>query len=76
MDFHKEEVDKIDADHLYIQDKCSLLGQKEQHLLVGVNLCKPYNYAVGLASVAEEAKMHLMLVEIIMDKGNSKVIQL
>ena len=79
MDIHKEKVDIIDIDHPYIQDKCRVMFMAWLDRTTFPCWCKFTQalYAVGLESVAEEAKMHLTFLEstdIKMDEGNLKVI--
>ena len=80
MDIHKQEIDRIDPHHLCIQDKCCVMFTAWLKRTTSPCWCKFVQalYAVGLESIAEEAKMHLTLVEsadIITDEGISKVIE-
>ena len=78
MDIHKEKIDTIDADHF--QDKCLAMFIAWLEGTTSPCWCKFIQalYAVGLDSVAEEAKMHLILLpestDLKLDEGNSKVI--
>ena len=80
MYIHKQEIDRIDPHHLCIQDTCCVMFTAWLKRTTSPCWCKFVQalYAVGLESIAEEAKMHLTLVEsadIITDEGISKVIE-
>ena len=79
MDIHKEKVDKIDLDYLDIQDKYHAMFSAWLEKKTLPCWCKFIQalYTVGLESVAEEAKRHLILLEstdVKVDEGNSEVI--